>query len=89
MYLATLLLYMNQPPIRTARDREALWKAVVDGSIDMITSDHAPLTSEEKAVSTGNFMVRRKNNNNKKTRPPTATSLTFIHFLQNRMRLLC
>lgn len=76
---------MNQPPIRTARDREALWKAVVDGSIDMITSDHAPLTSEEKAVSTGNFMVRHKN----KTRPPMATSLTFIHFLQNRMRLLC
>ncbi|MBI3678630.1 MAG: dihydroorotase [Proteobacteria bacterium] len=36
------------PPIRTAEHREALWKAVADGLIDVIGSDHAPHTREEK-----------------------------------------
>jgi dihydroorotase len=37
------------PPIREARHREALWRAVTDGLIDVIGSDHAPHTREEKA----------------------------------------
>lgn len=36
------------PPIREARHREALWKAVSEGLIDVIGSDHAPHTREEK-----------------------------------------
>lgn len=36
------------PPIREAYHREALWKAVNDGLIDVIGSDHAPHTREEK-----------------------------------------
>ena len=36
------------PPIRDARHREALWRAVADGVIDVIGSDHAPHTGEEK-----------------------------------------
>ena len=36
------------PPIREARHRDALWRAVVDGVIDVIGSDHAPHTREEK-----------------------------------------
>ena len=36
------------PPIRDARHREALWHAVADGVIDVIGSDHAPHTREEK-----------------------------------------
>jgi dihydroorotase len=36
------------PPIRDARHREALWKAVSEGLIDVIGSDHAPHTREEK-----------------------------------------
>jgi dihydroorotase len=42
------LAQMN-PPIREARHREALWKAVNDGVVDCIGSDHAPHTREEKA----------------------------------------
>ena len=38
------------PPIRTAEHREALWKAVADGTIDVIGSDHAPHTREEKSL---------------------------------------
>lgn len=36
------------PPIREAYHREALWKAVSEGLIDVIGSDHAPHTREEK-----------------------------------------
>ena len=36
------------PPIRGAPHREALWRAVADGVIDVIGSDHAPHTREEK-----------------------------------------
>jgi dihydroorotase len=36
------------PPIRDAHHREALWQAVNDGVIDVIGSDHAPHTREEK-----------------------------------------
>ena len=44
------LAQMN-PPIRDARHRDALWKAVNDGIVDCIGSDHAPHTREEKARS--------------------------------------
>jgi dihydroorotase len=36
------------PPIRESRHREALWRAVNEGLIDVIGSDHAPHTREEK-----------------------------------------
>jgi dihydroorotase len=36
------------PPIREARHREALWRAIADGVIDVIGSDHAPHTRAEK-----------------------------------------
>ena len=42
------LAQMN-PPIREARHREALWRAVQQGVVDCIGSDHAPHTREEKA----------------------------------------
>ncbi|HWA01892.1 MAG TPA: dihydroorotase [Rhizomicrobium sp.] len=36
------------PPIRGAEHREALWQAVREGLVDVIGSDHAPHTREEK-----------------------------------------
>ncbi|MCB9834014.1 MAG: dihydroorotase [Planctomycetes bacterium] len=36
------------PPIREARHREALWRGLADGTVDVIGSDHAPHTREEK-----------------------------------------
>jgi len=38
------------PPVRRDADREALLRAVQDGSIASISSDHAPHTLEEKAL---------------------------------------
>jgi dihydroorotase len=42
------LAQMN-PPIRAARHQEALWHAVRNGLVDVLGSDHAPHTLEEKA----------------------------------------
>lgn len=36
------------PAVKTIADREAIWKAVLDGRIDVIATDHAPHTIEEK-----------------------------------------
>ena len=38
------------PPLRTARDRQAVIDGVVDGTIEVIASDHAPHVPEEKDV---------------------------------------
>ena len=42
------LAKMN-PPLRTAEDKKALIEALKDGTIDMIATDHAPHSAEEKA----------------------------------------
>ncbi|MBN3846546.1 dihydroorotase [Paraburkholderia sp. Ac-20342] len=42
------LAQMN-PPVRDARHREALWHALREGRVDVLGSDHAPHTLEEKA----------------------------------------
>lgn len=38
----------QNPPIREKRHLDRLWKALLDGTVDMIGSDHAPHTREEK-----------------------------------------
>lgn len=37
------------PPLRSPRDNEILWQALLDGVLDFIATDHAPHTQEEKA----------------------------------------
>ncbi len=37
-----------KPPVRTAADSATLWDAVLDGAVDMLATDHAPHTAEEK-----------------------------------------
>ncbi len=36
------------PPLRTAKDRDAVIEGLIDGTIDCIASDHAPHSAEEK-----------------------------------------
>ncbi len=38
------------PAIKTVADRDALWKALLDDRIDVIATDHAPHTFEEKML---------------------------------------
>ncbi len=40
--------FKMNPPLRSAEDREALIEGLLDGTIDMIATDHAPHSSEEK-----------------------------------------
>ena len=44
------LAKMN-PPLRTEEDRQAIIRGLMDGTIDMIATDHAPHSAEEKAKS--------------------------------------
>lgn len=37
------------PAVKSAADRDAIWKALLDGRIDVIATDHAPHTIEEKS----------------------------------------
>ena len=41
--------FKMNPPLRASADREALLQGVLDGTIDMIATDHAPHSAEEKA----------------------------------------
>ena len=41
--------FKMNPPIRSKQDREALIEGILDGTIDMIATDHAPHSAEEKA----------------------------------------
>lgn len=47
-----------QPPIRKS-GQDLLWQGVVDGTIDVIASDHAPYTVEEKEVGWTNIFEAR------------------------------
>ena len=37
------------PPLRSESDRDALIEGILDGTIDMIATDHAPHSDEEKS----------------------------------------
>ncbi|MBQ1647942.1 MAG: dihydroorotase [Bacteroidales bacterium] len=41
--------FKMNPPLRSAKDREALIEGLLDGTIDAIATDHAPHTAEEKS----------------------------------------
>ncbi|MCG7593844.1 allantoinase AllB [Mycobacterium sp. PSTR-4-N] len=38
------------PPIRSGDDRDALWAALVDGTLDMVVSDHSPCAPDLKGA---------------------------------------
>ena len=43
------------PPVRYAVNREALWRALGDGAVDGIVSDHSPCTPSLKGLPHGDF----------------------------------
>ena len=40
--------YAGAPPLRTDRDRDALWAGINDGTVATVATDHAPWTLDEK-----------------------------------------
>lgn len=41
-------LFKMNPPLRTEEDRQAIIEGILDGSLDIIATDHAPHTEDEK-----------------------------------------
>jgi dihydroorotase-like cyclic amidohydrolase len=46
-----------KPPLGTKADQDALWQGLSDGTIDLIETDHAPHTKEEKEKEAPNFGI--------------------------------
>lgn len=49
--------FKMNPPIRSKADRDALIEGVIDGTIDMIATDHAPHSAEEKSKGLSGSMM--------------------------------
>lgn len=43
------------PPIRSRQQREGLWKALAEGRLDLIASDHSPSPADLKELQSGDF----------------------------------
>ena len=48
-------LFKCAPPIRCGENREKLWQALRDSSIDLVATDHSPCPPEMKRLGEGNF----------------------------------
>lgn len=48
-------LFKCAPPIRSRENREQLWQALRDGTIDLVATDHSPCPPEMKRLEEGNF----------------------------------
>ncbi|MFL6375416.1 MAG: allantoinase AllB [Pyrinomonadaceae bacterium] len=44
------------PPVRSRENREKLWQAIADGTLDMVVSDHSPCTPHLKLIEQGDFL---------------------------------
>ncbi|GIM30343.1 cyclic amidohydrolase [Clostridium polyendosporum] len=54
-FLNTGAIFKCAPPLRTPNDKEKLMDYVVDGTLDIIVSDHSPCAPEEKSEDSGIF----------------------------------
>lgn len=68
--------FKMNPPLGSAEDREALIKAVLDGTVDMIATDHAPHSEEEKSRGLEKSMMGIVG-------IETAFALMYTHFVKN------
>ncbi|MBQ3021954.1 MAG: dihydroorotase [Clostridia bacterium] len=67
--------FKMNPPLGSIEDREALIKAVLDGTIEMIATDHAPHSAEEKGKGLEKSMMGVVG-------IETAFSLMYTHFVK-------
>ena len=47
--------YVCSPPIRTAEDRDALWRAIRRGEVQTVSTDHCSFTTAQKLAGRDNF----------------------------------
>ena len=67
--------FKMNPPIRSEADRQALVEGILDGTIDMIATDHAPHSAEEKSRGLAN-------SNMGVVGLETAFSVMYTHFVK-------
>ena len=48
--------HVMSPPLRAKHNQEALWKALVGGSIDTVGTDHCPFDTEQKLLGKDSFV---------------------------------
>jgi allantoinase len=48
-------LFKCAPPIRERENKEALWRALIEGVIDFVITDHSPCTPQLKQLERGHF----------------------------------
>jgi allantoinase len=48
-------LFKCAPPVRESPNRHLLWRALNEGTIDLIASDHSPSPADMKCLETGDF----------------------------------
>ncbi|MGB2667637.1 MAG: allantoinase AllB [Candidatus Acidiferrum sp.] len=48
-------LFKCAPPVRSGKNRDALWQGLRDGVIDLVATDHSPCPPEMKRFDEGNF----------------------------------
>lgn len=49
--------YICAPPLRKKSDNDALWKAIAQGEIDTISTDHCSFTMDQKRLGEGDFRL--------------------------------
>jgi dihydroorotase len=64
------------PPLRSKADKEALIEGILDGTIDMIATDHAPHSAEEKSKGLAGSLFGIVG-------IETAFPLMYTHFIKN------
>ena len=47
--------YVIAPPIRPAEHQDVLWRALVDGTLEIVATDHCPFTMEQKELGRHDF----------------------------------
>jgi allantoinase len=50
-------LFKCAPPIRSEENREKLWQALSEGTIDLVATDHSPCPPKMKGLAQGNFQA--------------------------------
>jgi dihydroorotase len=70
--------YKMNPPLRSKNDQNALIQGLIDGTIDMIVTDHAPHTQEEKSRG-------YKNSLNGIVGLETSFALIYTNFVKNNL----
>ncbi|AFL90539.1 dihydropyrimidinase [Terriglobus roseus DSM 18391] len=47
--------FVFTPPLREKKNQEPLWRALDDGTLSVVSTDHCPFTTEQKAMGRGDF----------------------------------